>query len=132
MHKSKMGTNHQTSVLQKTIKRFQWVKLNASQQCVAVAKTANLILGCIDKSIICKTHKVIILPYLALVRPQLYPVSSLYPVLGSTLRTDQLGRLHWRATRNRRKKKKLKEQFVQSRKEKPGRKRGNCFVIIPI
>lgn len=56
-------------------KKGRWVtedlKFNINQQCDAVVKKANIILGYINRSVICKTWYVIIPLYLALVRPQL-------------------------------------------------------------
>lgn len=53
----------------------RWVtedlKFNINQQCDAVVKKANIILGYINRSVICKTRYVIVPLYLALVRPQL-------------------------------------------------------------
>uniref|UniRef100_A0A674JM42 Reverse transcriptase domain-containing protein n=1 Tax=Terrapene triunguis TaxID=2587831 RepID=A0A674JM42_9SAUR len=54
-------------------------KLNMSQQYNAVAKKANIILGCISRSVVSKTREVILPLYSALIRPQL-----LCPVLGAT------------------------------------------------
>ena len=44
-------------------------KLNISQQCDVAAKTATAILGCINRSIVPKSHEVLVPLYLALVSP---------------------------------------------------------------
>ncbi|CAM4661769.1 unnamed protein product [Lepidochelys olivacea] len=46
-------------------------KLNMGQQCKTVAKKANIILGCVSRSVVSKTLEVILLLYSALIRPQL-------------------------------------------------------------
>ena len=44
-------------------------KLNMSQQCDVDTKKANAILGCINRSIVSRSHEVLVPSYSALVRP---------------------------------------------------------------
>ena len=46
-------------------------KLNMSQHCDVATKKANAILGCINRSVFSKSHKVLVPLYSALVRPHL-------------------------------------------------------------
>jgi len=46
-------------------------KLNMNEQCAAVEKKTNSVLGCINKGITSRDKEVIIPLYLVLVRPQL-------------------------------------------------------------
>ncbi|CAM5112215.1 unnamed protein product [Natator depressus] len=72
LHTYKMGNDY---LGRSTVERDLGVivdhNLNMSQQCNAVAKKANIILGCTSRSSISKTREVILLLYSALIRPQL-------------------------------------------------------------
>ncbi|CAM5077495.1 unnamed protein product [Natator depressus] len=73
-------------------------KLNMSQQCNAVGKRANTILGCISRNVVSKTREVILPVYSTLIRPQL----EYCPVLGATFqeRCGQIGKSPEKSNKN--------------------------------
>ncbi|CAM4600830.1 unnamed protein product [Caretta caretta] len=72
MHRDRLGTVWlSSSSAEKNLEITVDKKLDMSQQCALFAKKANGILGCISRSIASRLREVIILLYLALVRPHL-------------------------------------------------------------
>ncbi|GAB0182573.1 hypothetical protein GRJ2_000722600 [Grus japonensis] len=93
-------------------------KLNMSEQCAAVAKQANRMLGCINKGLTSRDDEVIIPLYSVLVRPYLeYCVQLWSPLCKKDV--DRLERVQRRATRmikglgNLPDKERLRTGFVQ-------------------
>lgn len=72
MHKYKVENNWlNSSIAGKDLGIIVDHKLYMSQQCNTVPKKTNVIQRCINKKVIYKTQEVVILLYLALIRPQL-------------------------------------------------------------
>ena len=81
LHIYKMGdTWFSKTVSEKDLRIVVDHKLNMSEQCDVAAKKGNAILGCINRSIVSKSRKVLVPLYSALVSPHLE-----YPVLDTTL-----------------------------------------------
>jgi len=98
-HTYRMGSNClERSMAERDLGVIVDHKLNMSQKCDAVAKKANMILGCINRCVVSKTQEVILPLYSALVRPQLeYCVQFWAPHFKKDV--EKLERVQRRATR---------------------------------
>ncbi|GAB0182571.1 mitochondrial enolase superfamily member 1 [Grus japonensis] len=70
LHLRRNDPRHQYRCWEAALQRRTW-ELSMSQQCALMAKKANGVLGCIQKSVASRSREVILPLYSALVRPHL-------------------------------------------------------------